>query len=193
MGRLIEWADNKYDAIYDKINSFFADPEVKGKLQFINVYPIFCNYLIEKNDYKKLSNRNFDDPDELMYCFMKYQEIMAYINAKVVFVPSIENFCMFMGWTANFYKRMLDSSSSEMQGVMQIIEDYMIESQISAGQAGFLKSNLTKFRTQLAGDHGNNLVTQKEANEDKRANKGIKSKEQLMRELEKLTGCRKIE
>lgn len=53
----------------------------------------------------------------------------------------------------------------------------------SAGRAGFPKPNLTKFRVQTSGAHGNELVTQKEKNEDNRITKKLKSAEQLQKEL----------
>ena len=70
--------------------------------------------------------------------------------------------------------------------MMQVINEYILENQISAGQQGILKQNLTKFRAQIAGDQGQNLVTQKEQNEENRSNKKIKSKEELLKDLKNM-------
>ena len=90
------------------------------------------------------------------------------------------------GWTDRVYKKMLNNSIEDIQDMMQLINEYIIECQISAGQQGILKQNLTKFRTQLAGEHGHNLVTQKEQNEENRSNKKMKGFDELYKQLESM-------
>lgn len=186
MSKVTDFINIKTDKVKNNLDLFFHDPEVNKRLQSLNIYPIFSKFLGEGNDYENMREREFNDPSEVMYCFNAYQDIMAEINMKVVFVPSIENFCMFMGWTASVYKQMLTETTEDVRSVMKMIDDYIIESQLSAGQRGITASALTKFRAQIAGDHGNNLVTQKEQNEDDRKQGKLKSKAELQLELQKM-------
>lgn len=186
MSGVIDWMDAKCIKVSEKLDEFFASDEARGRLHSINVYPIITRILSVNNDFNNIKNRAFSEQEEVQFCFGRYQDIMAKINLKVVFVPSIENFCMFMGWTADMYKQMLKDSPSHIQAVMSMVEDYLIECQLSAGQRGFIANSLTKFRAQLAGEHGNNLVTQKEKNEDDRTKAKILSKAELIKGLENM-------
>ena len=131
-----------------------------------------------------LEQRSFEDYNVLYQAFMKYQNIISKINLEVVFVASKENFCFFMGWTAKFYDDMLNSTNDDIRAMMEMINDYIIDSQLSAGQRGFIKANLTKFRAQTAGEHGHSLITQKEQLSSGGKSTELKSKEQLIAELE---------
>lgn len=180
MSKLIEWIDSKYEYINSEIEKMkLLDIDFDNK----NTHPIYCEMLSCNNDFKSMQSRRFENPDEVLYCLRIYQKIVATINCFDVFVPSIENFCMFMGWTAKMYKQMLQDTLPDIMDTMQMIEDYLIESQLSAGQSGIAKPNLTKFRVQTSGAHGNELVTQKEKNEDDRITKKLKTAEQLQKEL----------
>lgn len=186
MSEVIDWMDAKCIKVEEKLDEFFTSDEARGRLQSINVYPIITRIFSINNDLNSIKDRVFTEQEEVQFCFSRYQDIMAEINIKVVFVPSIENFCMFMGWTADMYKQMLKDSPSHIQAVMSMVEDYLIECQLSAGQRGFIANSLTKFRAQLAGEHGNNLVTQKEKNEDDRTKAKILSKAELIKGLENM-------
>lgn len=181
--KLQQWCEDKTTDIISDIQQFFD--ECPG-YQTMNVYPIFSKILSRDNKMLKLKDRKFDNPEDVEFCFQCFQDIMATINLKVVYVPSIQTFCMFMGWTSRIYKQMLNDSPTDIQDMMQVINEYILENQISAGQQGLLKQNLTKFRAQLAGDQGQNLVTQKEQNEENRSNKKIKSKEELLKDLKNM-------
>lgn len=181
--KLQQWCEDKTTNIISDVQQFFVEcPEYKS----MNVYPIFSKILSRDNKLLKLKERKFDDSEDVEFCFQCFQDIMATINLKVVYVPSIQTFCMFMGWTSRIYKKMLNDSPEEIQDMMQVINEYILENQISAGQQGILKQNLTKFRAQIAGDQGQNLVTQKEQNEENRSNKKIKSKEELLKDLKNM-------
>lgn len=186
MSKVTDFIEAKTANIKMNLDEFFNTPEAQKRLQSMNIYPIFSRFLNEGNDYENMCEREFNDPSEVMHCFNAYQDIMAMVNMKVVFVPSIENFCMFMGWTASVYKQMLTDTTEDVKAVMKMIDDYIIESQLSAGQRGLTGSALTKFRAQVAGDHGNGLVTQKEQNEEDRKQGKLKSKEELYLELQKM-------
>lgn len=181
--KLQQWCEDKTTNIISDVQQFFVEcPEYKS----MNVYPIFSKILSRDNKLLKLKERKFDNPEDVEFCFQCFQDIMATINLKAVYVPSIQTFCMFMGWTSRIYKQMLNDSPEEIQDMMQVVNEYILENQISAGQQGILKQNLTKFRAQIAGDQGQNLVTQKEQNEENRSNKKIKSKEELLKDLKNM-------
>ena len=182
--KIQKWCKDKHDRIIDMLYDFFSNN--KDKLSSMNVYPIISNILSTDNKMIKLKDRKFEDPEDVEFCFDLFKDIMSTINLNVIYVPSQQSFCMFMGWTDKIYKKMLLSSTDDIQDMMQSIDEYIIECQISAGQQGILKQNLTKFRTQLAGDHGQNLVTQKEKNEEDRSKKKIKSRDELLKELQNM-------
>lgn len=183
MSKLTEWIDYKYTVVKKNVDDFFITKGNDEKINDINIHPIFCCYLALENDYKKMSEREFNEPEEVLHCLVKFQEIIAHINEKCVFVPSREIFCMFMGWTAQIYYRMLTESTSEIKQTMQMIEDYIIESQLSASQRGFIKANITKFRAQVASAHGHGLVTQKEQNMENNKKEKLKDIEELKKDL----------
>ncbi|MGX8835302.1 hypothetical protein ACWG0P_13965 [Amedibacillus sp. YH-ame6] len=171
MSNLREWMNEKSERVKAELDVFF---EVNcDRLTNMCVNPILVNIISKDNDYDTLSERSFDNSLDLMYCFKLYQEIVAEINLNTIFVPSIENFCMWMGWNTQVYKKILQSENEDLKSTMELVEDYIIECQLSAGQTGLLAQNLTKFRAQVAGNHGNNLVSQKEKNEDDRKGKKL--------------------
>lgn len=178
-----KWCEQKYEQVENDLLEFF---NTYKNAKDMNVYPIISKILTSKDRISKLKEREFSDPEDLEFCFDKFKDIMATINLHVIYVPSQQSFNMFMGWTDRIYKKMLKSSTEDIGDIMQLVEEYLIECQISAGQQGILKQNLTKFRSQLAGDHGQNLVTQKEQMEEDRSNRKTKSKEELIADLKKM-------
>lgn len=188
MSNLTDWIETKTEYIDNEINKLFEKFKAEKKsLGLLNTHPIYCNILSYGNDdFDAMGTREFDSHEDIVVCFRKYQRIMADINTEDIFVPSIETYCMFMGWTAKVYKQMLNNTSAQISDVMKMIDDYIIESQLSAGQGGFAKANITKFRVQVGEEHGHSLVTQKDQNIEDRTTKKIKDKEQLQKELESM-------
>lgn len=175
-----KWCEEKHEQIINDLSEFFSK-YINAK--DMNIYPIISKILTSKDKIYKLKEREFDNAEDLEFCFDMFKDIMATINLNVIYVPSQQSFCMFMGWTDRIYKKMLKDSTDDIRDIMQLVDEYIIECQISAGQQGILKQNLTKFRTQLAGDHGNNLVTQKEQMEEDRNKHKLKTKEELQKML----------
>ena len=183
MSVVMEWIEQKKKCIIEELEHFFSTDEAKSRLQSMNIYPIFSNILKIGNHTDKVKERVFDNPDELMKCIDVYMMLMDTINRKVTFVPSKENFCMFMGWTVKNYAHYMEDAGEEMSCIMQIINDYLIENQISAAQTGLLGTTITKFRQQLAGEHGQGMVTQKEQNEEDRSKKKELTPEDIARNM----------
>lgn len=181
--KLQEWVEAKSKRVLEELDTFFTTfPNYKK----MNIYPIFSNIISIDNNLLKLKERKFDNPEDVECCFNEFKNIIATINLKVVYVPSIQTFCMFMGWTSKVYKQMLNETPEDIQDVMKLIDDYILENQASAGQQGLLKQNLTKFRMQMAGNQGQNIVTQKEENDENRNNRKQKSMDELYDDLRKM-------
>lgn len=182
--KIQKWCEEKHHKIINDLMEFFETN--KGKLSSMNIYPIISNILSVDNKVMKLKDRQFDEVEDVEFCFDMFKDIMSTINLHVIYVPSQQSFCMFMGWTDRIYKKMLSGTTEDIQDMMQLINEYILECQASAGQIGITKQNLTKFRMQLAGEHGQNLVTQKEQNEENRSNKKMKGFDELYKQLENM-------
>lgn len=113
----------------------------KGKLNSMNVYPIILNILSTDNKVMKLKDRQFDEVEDVEFCFDMFKDIMSTINLHVIYVPNQQSFCMFMGWTDRIYKKMLNNSLEDIQDMMQFVNEYIIACQTSAGQTGIAKQN----------------------------------------------------
>lgn len=175
-----KWCEDKHEQIINDLSEFF----VKYKnANTMNVYPIISKILTSKDKISKLKEREFNNAEDLEFCFDMFKDIMATINLNVIYVPDQQDFCTFMGWTDRIYKKMLKDSPNDIREVMEVINEYVLSADMKAGQQGILKQNLTKFKMQLAGDHGQNLVTQKEQMEEDRSKHKLKTKEELQKML----------
>ena len=137
---LLEWITKKYNRIISDLNRDILDSE-KMKARFanddgVNIYPIVAYIFNKDNNLSEMADRSFTNPEEIDFCLKKYQEIMYMLNKEINFVPTKENFCQFMGWTAEVYNQNLNSDADDIRAVMQMVEDYLIDSQLSAGQGG---------------------------------------------------------
>lgn len=179
--KLTEWIDKKTEEIMGKVHEI-KDWETKPTF----MQPTLCNMLSEGNDIKTMRDRSFHDPEEVMHCLHCYQNVIAAFNELTIFIPSIETFCMFMGWTSKVYRQMLTDTSADIMEVTALIEDYIVENQLAAGQTGAAGQTITKFRTQAAGEHGHGIVTQKEQNDEDHRKKDLLSKDDLEQQLIKM-------
>lgn len=184
-----KWCEEKHGQITNDLSEFFGEHKNANTM---NVYPIISKILTSKDKISKLKDREFDNAEDLEFCFDKFKDIMATINLNVIYVPDQQDFCTFMGWTDRIYKKMLKDSPNDIREVMEVINEYVLSADMKAGQQGILKQNITKFKMQLAGDHGQNLVTQKEQMEEDRNKRKQKSTVELMKELENM-GFRAID
>ena len=101
---LLEWIKKKSDQIIQDLDNDILDNE-NMKLRIasgdgVNIYPIVAYIFNKDNNLSEMADRSFTDPAEIDFCLKKYQEIMYMLNKKINFVPTKENFCQFMGWTA---------------------------------------------------------------------------------------------
>jgi hypothetical protein len=180
---LIDWVETKTAKIEGAWQKFISDKQAEGTgLKNVNIVPIVANLLSIDNRVIKLKDRKFTDPEEVEVCFDLFKGIMATLNLKVVYHPSQQSFCMFMGWTDRIYKEMLDSTE-EIKELMQMVDSYLYDCQMSAAQLGFATQGITKFRGQVAGEKGMNLVTQKEQNMTDNTARKMKTADDLRQAL----------
>lgn len=81
--------------------------------------------------------------EELMIGLELYREIIAKINEKIVYPPSVFTFCSFMGMSTVTYKNY--KSDPDKAEVMQMIDDYIAGIQFTSTQIGKLKEIITIF------------------------------------------------
>lgn len=73
-----------------------------------------------------------------------------------------------------------------MKEAMRLVNDYIVGCGFYAGLVGIQRGNLTKFKMQVAGDNGQGMVTQKEFNNQNKADKKLASKEELLKNLQQM-------
>lgn len=178
---LILWVDEKCRLMNDELSKILTAQLLQSDTY---IHPAVMDILSMNNDFDSTGKRDFTKGNEVIYCFRLYQALMRRINMKTFILPTKENFCMFMGWTAKTYQRMVESPNEEVQAAMEIVNDYMVEAMLSAGMSGKTSSTLTKFRSQVSGEHGLGLVTEKEKRDADRQKENMKSKAELLRQLE---------
>jgi len=180
---LIDWVEAKTSKILDEWQNFVDLKADEGtKLKNVNIVPIVANLLSINNRVIKLKDRKFTNSEDVEVCFDLFKWIMATINLKAVYHPSQQSFCMFMGWTDRIYKEMLESTD-DIKELMQMVDSYLYDCQMSAAQLGFATQGITKFRGQVAGEKGMNLVTQKEQNMTDNTVRKMKTPEDLHKML----------
>lgn len=177
---LIKWVDAKCKRMSDAFSELFKERLTDEA----SLHPIITEILSFDNDFDYTRYRDFSDGNEVIYCFRIYQSLMSKINRHTFFLPTKENFCMFMGWTSRTYQRMMIDSSDEVKEAMEVVNDYLVESMLSAGMQGKTSATLTKFRSQVAGEHGLSLVTEKEKSQQTKQTDTMLSKDELLKKLE---------
>lgn len=185
---LIQWVDRKCETISKELANLFRNEINENG----SVHPIITEIISCDNDFDSTRYRDFSNGNEVIYCFRIFQALISRINRYTFFLPTKENFCMFMGWTAKTYQRMMNESSEEVKEAMEVVNDYLVEAMLSAGMQGKTSASLTKFRTQVAGEHGLSLVTEKEKNQQTRQADSMLSKDELLKKLESL-GAKKTD
>lgn len=89
---------------------------------------------------------------ELAILFDYYKQFIEKINEVTNLLPTKKNFCSFIGVSSNQYDRWRQSDDSERAEIMQIIDDYITDLQLTASQNGQVKEISTIYRTKA--EHG---------------------------------------
>lgn len=89
---------------------------------------------------------------ELAILFDYYKQFIEKINELQTFLPTKKNFCSFIGISSSQYDRWRQSDDSERREIMQMIDDYITDLQLTASQNGEVKEITTIYRTKA--EHG---------------------------------------
>ena len=89
---------------------------------------------------------------ELAMVFDYYKQFIEKINEIQTFLPTKKNFCSFIGISSATYDNYKQSDDAEKREVVQMIDDYITDLQLTASQNGEVKEITTIFRTKA--EHG---------------------------------------
>lgn len=84
---------------------------------------------------------------ELGILFDYYKQFISQINKVQTYLPTKKNFCSFAGISSNTYNRYIQSEDSERREIMQMIDDYITDLQLTSAQNGEIKEISTIFRS----------------------------------------------
>jgi hypothetical protein len=71
---------------------------------------------------------------ELMIVFEAYRDLIVKINEKVLFAPTMKNFCAFAGFSTHTFKNYLQSPDEEKRNVAQMVEDYISDMSLAGAK-----------------------------------------------------------
>lgn len=89
---------------------------------------------------------------ELAILFDYYKQFILEINKYQRYLPTKKNFCGFVGISSSQYDLWRQSDDTERQEIMQIIDDYITDLQLTSAQNGEIKEISTIYRTKA--EHG---------------------------------------
>jgi len=89
---------------------------------------------------------------EIAILFDYYKQFIVEINKVAQYLPTKKNFCSFVGISSNQYDSWRQSEDSERQEIMQIIDDYITDLQLTSAQKGEVREISTIYRTKS--EHG---------------------------------------
>lgn len=155
----VETQNEFYDVLRAKSNYICLEHNLEKLHNSPNNYAVFADWISKGNT---LSLKEIEWDSEFIFkCFTMFKTLMGYIGEVTLIIPTIEIFSMFMNWNASFYDKLL--SNPVYYDVMGVINDYLLDAQLSLGQAGRTTIGLTKLRVQTAGEHGFKQTIQKSA------------------------------
>lgn len=89
---------------------------------------------------------------ELAILFDYYKQFIEKINKVQTYLPTKKNFCGFVGISSSQYDSWKQSEDSERTEIMQMIDDYITDLQLTSAQNGEIKEISTIYRTKS--EHG---------------------------------------
>lgn len=89
---------------------------------------------------------------ELGILFDYYKQYIEQINKIQTFLPTKKNFCSFAGISSYTYDNYMQSDDTERREIMQIIDDYITDINLTSAQNGEIKEVTTIFRSKA--EHG---------------------------------------
>lgn len=89
---------------------------------------------------------------ELSILFDYYRQFIEQINKYQNYLPTKKNFCSFIGISSSTYNHYIQSDDEERREIMQKIDDYITDLNLTAAQNGDIKEVTTIFRSKA--EHG---------------------------------------
>ena len=89
---------------------------------------------------------------ELVLLFDYYKQFVMEINKYQTYIPSKVDFCSFIGISTNIYNSYRTSDDAERREIVQKIDDYIADIELSLAQQGNIKEITTIFRAKA--EHG---------------------------------------
>ena len=141
-----EYQDNLKDHMEQRLfDLVYALKHVDGKLTTIEL-----KSLISQKNVIGVSPKY--NATELAILFEYYKEFIQEINKTHFYLPTKKNFCSFAGISSATYDNYKICDDSEKREVMQMIDDYITDLQITSAQNGEIKEISTIFRGKT--EHG---------------------------------------
>lgn len=89
---------------------------------------------------------------ELAMLFEYYKQFIEKVNEVQSYLPTKKNFCSFIGISSATYDSYKNSDDTERREIMQMIDDYITDLQLTSAQNGDVKEISTIYRTKA--EHG---------------------------------------
>lgn len=139
--RLGEYLDRKLDNLLVQLdevggNEGLSTVEINSLIRTSAVYGQKCQYTVE----------------ELGILFEYYQKYIIEINRRIKFPPSKKNFCAFCGISTNQYNSWQTSADENRAEMMNIIDDYISDINLTSAQNKEVDPIVTMFRSKA--EHG---------------------------------------
>lgn len=145
---LAKYKENLPQMLKERIEKIAFDI---GQMKGINGLTTVEIYEILRGDTASYGRLNSYTPEELDIIFEAYRKALVEINRKTSMIPTKENFCAFAGISVATYNKWLsDIVDEDKTEVMNMIDDYIKENQITAAQLGEVKEISTIFRAKAS-------------------------------------------
>lgn len=89
---------------------------------------------------------------EIAILFDYYKQFIDQINEKQRYIPTKGDFCSFVGISTTQYDNWKQSDDTERREIMQMIDDYIVDLNLTSAQNGDIKEISTMFRGKV--EHG---------------------------------------
>ena len=141
-----EYQDNLKDYLEQRLfDLVYKLKHVDGKLSTIEL-----KSLISQKNVIGMSPKY--NNTEIAILFDYYKQFIVEINKTTSYLPTKKNFCSFVGISSHQYDAWRQSEDSERQEIMQIIDDYITDLQLTSAQNGEVREISTIYRTKS--EHG---------------------------------------
>lgn len=85
--------------------------------------------------------------DELFIIYNEFVKMISEINKSIKYLPTKKKFCSFAGMSSSTYNSYMQCSDEDKREVMQMIDDYITDVNLSSAQQGEVREITTMFRS----------------------------------------------